>query len=99
MYSILLKPGAEEDIDGIFNWYQKQRQGLGYEFLLSVEECINTILLNPFFSFNVTSLVRRAVIPRFPYNIYYTIEDDIIFIHVIMHQFRDPEAWQMKIIF
>ena len=97
MYTVILKPGAEEDIDGIFKWYEEQREGLGYEFLLNADECINVILSNPFFSFNVTGYVRRAVIPRFPYNIYYTVEKEIIFIHVIMHQFRDPEIWQIRI--
>ena len=97
MYSIILKPGAEEDIDGIFKWYEEQRLGLGYEFLVSTDQCINTIQSNPHFSFNVTDTVRRAVIPRFPYNIYYTIEGDFIFIHVIMHQFRNPDIWQTRI--
>lgn len=97
MYTVILKPGAEEDIDGIFKWYEEQREGLGYEFILSTDQCINTIQSNPFFAFNVTDSVRRAVIPRFPYNVYYTIENETIFIHVIMHQFRNPEEWQMKI--
>ena len=97
MYTVILKPGAEEDIDGIFKWYEERREGLGYEFILSTDQCINKILSNPFFAFNVTDSVRRAVIPRFPYTVYYTIENENIFIHVIMHQFRDPEEWQVRI--
>lgn len=97
MHTIILKPGAEEDIDGIFKWYEEQREGLGYEFILSTDQCINTIQSNPSFAFNVTDSVRRAVIPRFPYNVYYTIGNESIFIHVIMHQFRDPEEWQIRI--
>jgi len=97
MFTIILKPGAEEDIDGIFKWYEEQREGLGYEFLLSADQCINTIQLNPFFSFNVAEQIRRAVIPRFPYNIYYTVEGEFVFIHLVMHQFREPETWQNRI--
>ena len=48
MYTVILKPGAEEDIDGIFKWYEEQREGLGYEFILSTDQCINTIQSNPF---------------------------------------------------
>ena len=29
MYTVILKPGAEEDIDGIFKWYEEQKGGFG----------------------------------------------------------------------
>jgi hypothetical protein len=48
MYEILLDPAAEKDLDGIIDWYEKQRNGLGYEFLLMFEECIAAIERNPF---------------------------------------------------
>jgi toxin ParE1/3/4 len=97
MYEILLDPAAEKDLDGIIDWYEKQRSGLGYEFLLMFEECIAAIERNPFHTFNVTRRVRRIAVPRFPYNIYYTVRMNKVFIHVIMHQYRNPEEWQKRI--
>ena len=32
-FTIALKPGAEDDIEHAYNWYQDQRLGLGEEFL------------------------------------------------------------------
>jgi toxin ParE1/3/4 len=32
-YEIGVKPGAEEDIEIAFNWYEDQKEGLGKEFL------------------------------------------------------------------
>ncbi len=98
-YTVVFKPGAELDIEEIFNWYELQRPSLGYEFILELDAAVSQIEKNALFAFNVTSEVRRAMIPRFPYNIYYTIEENIAFVHVIMHQFRDPEAWQTRINF
>ncbi len=43
MYTIILDLKAEDDLDGIFNWYEEQRKSLGYEFLLSFEECLHKI--------------------------------------------------------
>lgn len=97
MYTIIFKSAAEEDLEGIFHWYEENREGLGYEFLLSLDECVKTIQSNPFFSFNINDNVRRATLSRFPYSVYYTIENETVYIHLIMHQFRDPEKWQKRI--
>jgi toxin ParE1/3/4 len=97
MYTIIFKPEAEEDLDEIFNWYDDCREGLGYEFLISLDECVTIIQANPLFSFNVSDTVRRATLSRFPYAVYYTIENNTVYIHVIMHQFRDPDEWQKRI--
>ena len=32
-YSLELLPIAEEELNDSFEWYQKQRDGLGYEFI------------------------------------------------------------------
>ena len=32
-YNLSLKPGAEEDIDTAYNWYEEKKKGLGEEFL------------------------------------------------------------------
>jgi toxin ParE1/3/4 len=97
MYEVLLDPAAEKDLDEITAWYDNQRNGLGYEFLVMFEECIAAIEKNPFHTFNVSHRVRRIAVPRFPYNIYYTIHLDKVYIHVIMHQYRSPEEWQKRI--
>lgn len=97
MYTIIFKTAAEEDLNGIFNWYEEHRKGLGYEFLISLDECITIIQSNPSFAFNVTDNVRRATLSRFPYAVYYTMESETVYVHVIMHQFRDPEEWQKRI--
>ena len=97
MYEVLLDPAAEKDLDGIIEWYEEQRKGLGYEFLLMFDKCIAALERNPLHTFNVTRRVRRIAVPRFPYNIYYTIRLQKVFIHVIMHQYRNPEVWQHRI--
>ena len=38
---------AIEDMDVAFTWYEKQRRGLGFEFLDCVEVAIRLIVDNP----------------------------------------------------
>ncbi len=37
MFQVIIDSGAELDVDEIFKWYEKQRQGLGFEFLTSFD--------------------------------------------------------------
>lgn len=44
MFEILLDPSAEQDIDEIFKWYERQREGLGFEFLISLITLLKFLL-------------------------------------------------------
>jgi len=33
-YSVIVRPDAEEDLKEAFSWYEDNRTGLGYDFLL-----------------------------------------------------------------
>jgi plasmid stabilization system protein ParE len=95
-YHIIIKPGAEADIDEIFDWYELQKMNLGFEFLDAVEQTIQSIKRNPQYCFNVTNEVRRANLHRFPYSIFFSIENDKVFVHAVMHLFRSPTVWQER---
>ena len=46
-YSVVVRPEAEEDLKEEFSWYEDNRTGLGYDFLLQVDAGINFIKRNP----------------------------------------------------
>ena len=41
--------------------------------------------------------IRRALTRRFPYAVYFSIEEDAIVILAVLHTARDPEEWQRRI--
>jgi plasmid stabilization system protein ParE len=45
----------------------------------------------------VMSGVRRALTGRFPYAVYFRIEDKRIIVFVVVHTSRDSEVWQQRI--
>jgi len=36
-FRVFLNPGAEDDTEQAYNWYEDQRKGLGEEFLVELE--------------------------------------------------------------
>lgn len=96
MFEILLDPSAEQDVDEILKWYERQREGLGFEFLISFNNSLEVLDQNPHANFNITKNIRRIAITKFPYNAYYTIAKSAVQIHVVMHQHKNPEQWQVR---
>lgn len=61
-------------------YYNQQVPGVGDEFVDEVESGIRTILSNPAVWRILEDDVRRFLVLRFPYDIYYTVESEIVVI-------------------
>jgi plasmid stabilization system protein ParE len=95
-YEILIKPGAELDAVEISDWYENELPGLGQRFLENYVQTLRIIERNAKYCLNLGDGYRRAHINRFPYNVYFLIEENKAIILGILHQHRDPEEWQKR---
>ena len=77
-------------------YYNRQVPGLGDAFVDEVEAGIGAILKAPTVWRVIEDDVRRYLIGRFPYGIYYTIEGDGIVIWAVKHLHCDPDYWQHR---
>lgn len=76
-----------------FAYYELQLPGLGKKFFNEVQETIELILQFPqLWSLN-SEHTRKAVLRKFPYNLIYTLYNNIIYIVAVAHQNRTPEYW------
>ena len=82
---------SKDDIELAFEWYEKQKRGLGFDFLYCVEDSLKSILSFPEMYEKAYSNFRRCVIRRFPFSVFYTIEEDEIVIHSIFYNRQDPK--------
>lgn len=82
---------AKNDLEVAFVWYEKQRYGLGFEFLDCIEIAIKEVLTFPEMYQLCYSNFRRNVIRRFPFSIFYTIEDNEIVVHSVFDNRQNPE--------
>jgi plasmid stabilization system protein ParE len=99
-YSINIRPEAEEDIFEALSWYEDKRPGLGKELLFCLEAELSTIQRNPLIFQKQYKQIRRALIRRFPYGIFYLIDDPnrVINVIAVFHAHRTPSSWKERTI-
>jgi toxin ParE1/3/4 len=90
-------PEALEEYLGAVSYYADISPRLGESLIKSFESAIEQILTHPKAWRIVEENVRRYVTLRFPFGIYYCIEDDRIMIYAVMHMSRDPRYWKGRI--
>lgn len=81
---------AKNDLELAFTWYENQRQGLGLEFLDCVEASIATIMQMSLLFAEHHQPFRRALIRRFPFSIFFTIEKDCLVVHAVFDNRQNP---------
>ena len=83
---------AKDDLELAFVWYERQRRGLGFEFLDCIESATRQILDNPEIHRIHYPRFRGCVIRRFPFTIFYSMETHDIVVHSIFDNRRDPQS-------
>lgn len=90
MYNIIIKPEAEFDATIAAIWYNKKRDGLGNEFLLSLDAIFNTIGRNPNQFQIIHNNIRRALTARFPFGVFFIVENKTIYVLAVLHTSKNP---------
>jgi len=96
-YRLLSDVASDADIEAAFEWYESEHPGLGVEFIDEVGAAYERILDGSFKYQDLRSGIRRAITRRFPYGIYFTVEDHVIFIIAVLDTARDPAEWQFRV--
>lgn len=95
-YNIVFRARYSKQMLSCYNWYEEKRIGLGEEFLLTVEACVNSISRNPFLFQIKYKDIRMALVERFPYGVFYFVENNKIIVLAIFHLSRNPKLWAVK---
>ena len=82
---------AREEVIAAAAYYARQRPELGVEFLAELTLAVHAILANPTGYEHVAPGIRRYLLDRFPYGIYYRLpDDDTVRIIIVRHHSRRP---------
>lgn len=95
---LVVRPLAEQDLVDTQKWYDEQRPGLGDEFRITVDRLMVRILGRPQLYPEVYRGVRRAVMRRFPYLLYYVVTSDAVVLLACLHGKRDPTLLRSRIL-
>ena len=96
MKPVVFRPAAASDIEEAFLWYEAQRLGLGDEFLQAVESGISVIVDQPLASPVVHRQIRRALLKRFPFGLFYVVRSEEILVVACFHVRRDPRRLRSR---
>ncbi|MBI5627462.1 MAG: type II toxin-antitoxin system RelE/ParE family toxin [Candidatus Rokubacteria bacterium] len=95
-YRLVAEPRVDLDIAATFDWYENEQIGLGREFLVELRATYDRVADGPLKYQHLRSGIRRALVRRFPYAVYFAIEDDVIVVLAVLHVSRDPAEWQRR---
>jgi toxin ParE1/3/4 len=95
--TIILHSEAIAELDAAVAYYEQQRKGLGLEFLSSVERAFALIQQNPKLGTAYKlSRLRRYVLQRFPFSIFFAELEAYLWIVAIAHSKRRPDYWRKR---
>lgn len=95
-YKIFLTPSSKSDLLEAKEWYSKQRNGLGDEFITAIEAELEFISRNPHSYSLIDKNIRRALPNKFPYSIFYSVDYEKIVVIAILYSGRKPETWMKR---
>ena len=95
-YRLISEPPADVDVEAAFEWYENERPGLGLEFLDELRATYNRIADGPLKYQELRGSIRRALLRRFPYAVYFAIEGDVVVVVAVLRARRDPAEWQRR---
>ena len=94
---VIFTPDAGQDVSEAYNWYEARGPGLGEDFLRCVEACVFTIQRHPELYPVAGDEVRRALVRRFPFEIFYQPAGDRIVVYSVFHCSQDPQRWRSRV--
>ena len=96
MYSVIFTQAARGELIEAQDWYEREARGLGRRFRHAIDALIDRMIDNPQQFPIVFKNVRRALLRRFPYSIFFVVEEDALIVIACFHASRNPSRWQKR---
>jgi len=93
---VVLRDEAQAEFDEAFDYYEAQQAGLGADFVARVQRVFDRIGANPLLHRVVLGDIRKAVVTRFRYVVFYRPHSDLVEVLAVFHTSRNPSIWQSR---
>lgn len=94
--TIRFRSEAASDVVLAREWYDGQRPGLGDDFVQSLERVVGLVSELPEAFPEIAVGLRRALLGRFPYAVYYRLDGDLVDVIACLHTRRSPGRWRSR---
>ena len=78
-------------------YYEKQVPGLGERFESEIRHATDLLLDQPEIGPLVDPNLRKFILTRFPFTVYYCVTADVLRIEAVAHQSRRPGYWKLRV--
>jgi|SRR5438270_5140985 len=96
-YGTIVRPEAAREVQEAFDWYEEKSEGLGLEFLRAADACVAGIKRNPLASPAMYQDIRRALLRKFPYALFYIVKEEQVIVLACFHVKRNPIDWMRRV--
>ena len=90
---VYIRPEAERNIEESSLWYQERLPRLGDRFLNEIEKSILKISNIPTSYPVIHNNIRRVLLQKFPFAVFYLVAENSIIVLAAMHGSRHPKRW------
>ena len=97
MKPIRFHPEAEAAMISAAVFYETKQKDLGKRFLISVQNALNKIQVNPLLYQEIDDGVRRCLTMTFPFGVVFRIMPEQYVIIAVMHLHRAPGYWKSRV--
>ena len=94
---VRLTSHAVQDLAVAEQWYLDEAPHVLASFEEEIDRAFRLISERPELYQAVESTVRRALVRRFPFSVFYRILPQWIEVIAVVHQSRDPRTWQRRV--
>lgn len=94
--NVRIRPEAELDLQEAYSYFEQCRLGLGADFIECVQNALAKVLENHEHYPIVHKSIRRILVRRFPFAVFFTEIDDIIVVFAVLHCAREPGTWRAR---
>lgn len=91
-FSVRYKPLAATEVENAIRWYSDPNVNQGAGFVTELERAEARIASHPELYQRVEGDVRRAVLRRFPYSLFYIVQGDVVLVLACMHHHQKPRS-------
>ncbi|MEM9554192.1 MAG: type II toxin-antitoxin system RelE/ParE family toxin [Acidobacteriota bacterium] len=95
--SIRFTAAAEQDLKSAVDYLEDQRRGLGEELRVEIRGTLRRLTEHPELYPVALESVRKAIIRRFPFSVFYRVEEKTIWILAVLHHARRPEILRQRL--
>jgi plasmid stabilization system protein ParE len=94
---VRFNPEALDEYEDSALYYLKINARLAGRFVEEVEATVRRMRRHPLAYAAIEEDIRRCLVKKFPFGIYYTIEADYLLVVAVMHLSRMPGYWRGRI--